>query len=348
MRVLLDIVHPADVLFFHHPILKLREKGHTVAIASRERDITTVVLDRLGHAHQPLSVAGSGAPHFMFELARRDAAMLRLAREFKPDVLAGFGGVSISHVGKLFGIPSLSFYDTEIAYLQLLVTLPFITEWHVPNSYTGRVPRGRTYRFAGPARLSYFHPRNFKPDRSRAIGAGLDPDRPNFLVRTVAWSSNHDLGKRGWSMEQLRKLVSRLSALGRVHISAEGGVAPEFEAFRYRGDVLDLHHLMAHCRAYVGESATMAAEAAILGVPAIYGIGDYRGYVDELAQKGLVQPSDGAAESMVELVEGILDRDPQHWLLRRDRALAEWIDVSDYVVNAIDRCGRKPNSPRVD
>ena len=69
------------------------------------------------------------------------------------------------------------------------------------------------------------------------------------------------------------------------------------EPLRYRGDVLDLHHLMACCDAYVGESATMAAEAALLGVPAVYGIGDYRGYVNDLAEKGLVQRSNGTFDN---------------------------------------------------
>jgi len=38
---------------------------------------------------------------------------------------------------------------------------------------------------------------------------------------------------------------------------------------------------MAYCRAFIGESATMASEAAVLGVPAVYAAETGRSYTDE-------------------------------------------------------------------
>jgi predicted glycosyltransferase len=338
MRVLFDIIHPAHALFFHHPIVTLERNGDEVLIASREKkDVTTDVLDRLGHEHRAITSARSGAVGLFLELGLRDAAVLHLARQFKPDVMVGFGGVAISHAGWLMGIPSLSFYDTEIAKLQIAITLPFITEWHVNEAYTGPSPQGREYRFPGPRQLSYFHPDNFRPDRVRAIEAGLDPERDNFLLRIVAWSSNHDIGKQGWSSAQLNELVETLSKRGKVHISVEGELPVELEPYRYRSDVLDLHHLMAHCRAYAGESATMAAEAAVLGVPAVYAIDDYRGFVAQLAGKGLILQSDGTVGSVLAKIDEALATKPEDWRRLRDDTVSQWINVSDYVVAAINR-----------
>ncbi len=338
MRVLFDIIHPAHALFFHHPILTLQRNGDEVAIASRKKkDVTMAVLDRLGHEHRAVTTARSGPLGLLLELGLRDAAVLRMAREFRPDVMVGFGGVAISHAGWLMGIPSLSFYDTEIARLQIAITLPFITEWHVNEAYTGPSPQGREYRFPGPRQLSFFHPHNFKPDRARAIAAGLNPDRDNFLLRIVAWSSNHDIGKKGWASVQLAELAQKLSKRGKVHVSVEGELPAELERYRYRGDVLDLHHLMAHCRAYIGESATMAAEAAVLGVPAIYAIDDYRGFVEQLAGKGLILRSDGTVGDVLERLDEALARSPEEWRRLRDAAVSQWTNVSDYVVAAIDR-----------
>ncbi|MEX0404936.1 DUF354 domain-containing protein [Aquibium sp. LZ166] len=333
-----DIVHPAHALFFHHAIERLRANGDEVMIVSREKkDITTLVLDRLGHEHRPISAARSGAAGMFLELGLRDLAMLRVARSFKPHVMVGFGGISISHVGWLCRIPSMSFYDTEIAKLQIGITLPFITEWHVPETYTGPVPRKGLFRFPGTRHLAYFHPDNFRPDRDRAMAAGLDPERDNFLIRTVGWSANHDIGKSGLSGPDLIRLATRLSEMGRVHISAEDVLPPELEGFRYRGDVLDLHHLMAHCRAYVGESATMAAEAAVLGVPAIYAINDYRGFIDHLAKIGLVIRSDGTVDDLLRGVDQALARSVSDWRELRDEAATRWTNVSSYVYDAIDR-----------
>lgn len=212
MRVLFDIVHPADVLFFKRPIEKL------------------------------------------------------LARD---DVMIGFGGIARSHVGRLTGTPSISFYDNENARLQASATWPFISQLYVPESYTGATPGRRTTRVPGTKELSYLHPNGFTPDFARAVACGLDPQRDNFFVRIVSWPANHDIGKSGWTAETLRRAIHQLGAKGNVHLSSEAPLTDDVDAVRYRGPISSVHHLMEHCRLLVGESATMASAAAILGVPAI-------------------------------------------------------------------------------
>lgn len=119
MKILVDIVHPADALFFLNPIRRWQKLGHTVSVVSRgNKDVTTDLLDALGIEHQSISNAGGNLFTLGLELVRREMALLRVARRFKPDVMCGFGGVAISHIGKLLGIPSVSFYDTERAPLQ--------------------------------------------------------------------------------------------------------------------------------------------------------------------------------------------------------------------------------------
>ncbi|MGD9502380.1 MAG: DUF354 domain-containing protein [Methyloceanibacter sp.] len=333
-----DIVHPSDVLFFHHPIIHFREQGDSVLIASRKgKDVTIELLDRLGHDHCPASTVRGGISGLLVELLQRDAAIYRIARDFKPDVMVGFGGICVSHVGWLRGIPSLSFYDNEIARLQMAITMPFIKEWHVCDSFTGPVPKRRAYRFTGPHHLAFFHPERFKPDLSRAIAAGLARECDNFFVRVVDWSANHDIGKRGWSQADVNEIVERLAAFGRVHISAEGDLPKEVEAFRYRGDVLDVHHLMAHCRACIGQSSTMAVEAALLGVPAVYASDDYRGVVKDLAAKGIIFEADKDVESVMRTLGRIMQVDRAHWRTLRDRLLSNGTDVANYVIAAIER-----------
>ncbi len=122
--------------------------------------------------------------------------------------------------------------------------------------------------------------------------------RDNFVIRTVAWKANHDQGRSGIPLEQLRTVVGRLSARGKVHISAEGRLPDELEAHRYRGTPVQFHHLLAHCRLYCGESITIASEAVMLGVPALLQIDKEYCYVTEQQDAGLIRrfgPSDDAA-----------------------------------------------------
>jgi hypothetical protein len=335
MKVLFEIVHPADVLFFRDAIERLGAEGAEIVIASRDKDIACRLLDEMMFAHTPLTRAGSGTLGLGLELLVRDWRLLRLARRERPDVMVGFGGVAISHVGRLTGIPSISFYDTEDARLQIALARPFITEWHVPSYWRGPEAEGRTFRFNGFKELAYLDPRRFRPSPEKALALGLDGDRDNFFIRTVAWAAAHDRGRSGWGMDTVAEIVERLSQRGKVHLSAEGTVAKELEPLIYRGRVADIHHLLGHCRLFVGESATMAAEAALLGVPAICS-DDYRlGYISELAGDGLITQCPGDREQILAVAERRLGYAPSHWQAARDKALEGRIDVAGYILDRI-------------
>ena len=199
MRVLFDIVHPADVLFFKRPIEALIGRGDKVLILSRRKDVACDLLDSFGLPHTPVTTAGAGVLGLAKELITRDIAVFRQARRFRPDVMIGFGGVAISHAGALLRTRSISFYDSENASLQTRLTWPFISALYVPQSYAGPTPEGRTTKLKGVKDLSYLHPSAFHPDKALALSAGLDPNRANYFVRLVSWRANHDLGKGGWT-----------------------------------------------------------------------------------------------------------------------------------------------------
>ena len=80
MRILVDIVHPADVLFFRHPLAQLLAQGAEVRVASREKDVACALLDEFGLPHAVASKAGMGTFGLARELVVRDAAILRMAR----------------------------------------------------------------------------------------------------------------------------------------------------------------------------------------------------------------------------------------------------------------------------
>ncbi len=336
MKILVDIVHPADVLFFLNPIRKWQRAGHAVQVVSRCKDVTTGLLDAFGVEHRIISTAGTNLVSLGLELVRRDLALLQLARQFKPDVMCGFGAVAISHVGKVLGIPAVSFYDTERAPLQHRATLPFISHLHVPQSYDGPIAHNRTSRFPGTKDFSYLHPDNFTPDRNLALAAGLLGGAPNFFIRLVGWQANHDLGHAGWNTDTTRKFVRYLSEQGRVHISSELSLPDELEEYRYRGPVEQVHHLLACCACYIGESATMAGEAVLLGVPAVYAAADRRCYTDELAARGLlwkVPRVDFPSLCRAVGEAGALDKTV---LARRLLSYMEdKVNLADYVVDAV-------------
>ena len=103
---------------------------------------------------------------------------------------------------------------------------------------------------------------------------------------------------------------------------------------RNRGPISGVHHLIAHCRLLVGESATMATEAAILGVPGIYCGHDFPCYVLELEREGMVQNI--RPDELGSLPEAINAGLSKSIVAARDRYVATRPDWAEAVVAALD------------
>jgi predicted glycosyltransferase len=337
-KILIDINHPAHVHFFKNPIRELLKNGHSVIITSREKEFASELLAGLNLGHRELSSSGnSGLLSLLKELVVKDYRLYRLVKQERPDVLAGIGGTFIAHAGFLTGTKSLVFYDTEIAKLQNIITYPFCTRLFVPDCYAGRVPGHKTTRYKGYHELSYLRPEVFTPSMDIAIENGLMSGRKNYFIRLVSWTANHDTGYGGITQDSLKAIVHRLAESGNIIISSEKRLPGEFAGYIYRGNINQVHHVLAFCDCYIGESATMASESAALGVPAIYMADSFRGYVDDIGKRyGLIKSINKiTADSVMTIVEDMAGRDKNYWTEKRSRLLEECVNVSDYVVDCI-------------
>jgi predicted glycosyltransferase len=343
MKFLIDINHPAHVHFFRNPIRMLTELGHEVATTSRDKEMAVPLLDALGIEHHMLSVQKKGGGLFALgkELIARDVALYRVVRKFRPNAMAAIGGTFVAHVGFMSRVPSLVFYDTENAKLQNAITYPFATRVLVPRCYSAWLPRSAE-RYPGYHELSYLHPKRFKADKAIAIAAGLDAEKHNFFLRTVSWNANHDIGERGWSEKLLERVTHYLASIGTVHISSEAELPAGLAKFKFAGKVADVHHLMAFCRLFVGESATMASESAVLGVPAIYAANTGRGYTDEQESKYRLVRNlrDFDWDALKNAIDEMLLPSEESWRAKRESLVADTIDVAPFVVDSILRYAR--------
>jgi predicted glycosyltransferase len=197
--------------------------------------------------------------------------------------------------------------------------------------------RGRHFTYPGYHELAYLHPKRFSPDPAKLAAFGLRPDEAYSIVRFVALRAVHDVSERGLTNAQRHALVDALATHGRVLISSEGPLPEALEPLRLRGPVQDIHHIIAHAQVLVGESATMASEAAVLGVPAVYIATTRRGYTDDEEQRyGLVRyfPNGRFEEALRVVGEFFANEPPRVWAARaRARLLAEKIDVTQWMVD---------------
>jgi predicted glycosyltransferase len=335
VRVLIDILHPAHVHFFRNFHAEMKGRGHELLVTARAKECSTDLLERYALPYQLVSRQQSGLG-LARELLQRTSRIVGIIREFRPDVLTGIMGPSIALAGTVCQVPAVIFYDTEFASQTNWFTYPLADSVCTPDCYQARV-RGRHVTYAGYHELAYLHPRRFTPDPSRLTAFGLEPGEPYTLLRFVALRAVHDISERGLTDQQRDELVRCLQGYGRVLISSEGDLSPALEHLRVRGPVEDIHHLIAHAQLLVGESATMASEAAVLGVPAVYIATTRRGYTDDEERRyGLVRyfPEHDVQGALGAIAACFSSGSPRVWGAEaRQRLLAEKIDVTDWMVD---------------
>lgn len=339
MRILFDIGHPGHVHFYKHAAWKLMEKGHEVFFSARDKDVTLSLLKQYRFPYRTLSSIGKNKFGLYREFIEREFALLRLVKSFKPDVMTEIGGVFIAPIGKLLGIPTIVFTDTEHASINKVLAYPFASAICTPTSFTDNLG-DRQIRYAGSHELAYLSPQYFQPDPQVLKEINVREDEPFIVLRFVAWKASHDIGQQGFTLNVKRQVIKTLEKYGRVFITSEEPLPEEFEPYRITLPPHRIHDLMYYARLLMGDGSTMAEEAGILGTPAIYSstLAHRMGYLIELMGRYQLVYSYYDPQEALEQAVRILEQPDSkaEWLRRRDRMLSEKIDVTKFLVDTLE------------
>ncbi|MCP4153848.1 MAG: DUF354 domain-containing protein [bacterium] len=333
MKFLFDLQHPAHLHVFRNVMEHLKARGHDLLITGRDKDILVELADKYKIPIEIFGRVEKGVFNLGKELLYRQWRLNKLIGEFKPDVMMAVAGTFISLLGKLRRIPTYVFYDTEHATISNLLAYPFASCIYVPNCYRKTI-RWNHVRYNGYHELAYLHPDYFKPDDSVPAEVGLKPGELFTLLRFVNWGAAHDIGRSGLTDRNKILAIKEFTAYGRVFISSEGRLPPQLEEYRLKLDITKIHSLMAHASLVFGESATMASEGAVLGVPGVYIDPVGRGYTDEQEQDyGIVynythKRQEQAIQKGVSILSGY---QKEKWRAIGERIVRDKVDVSDMI-----------------
>lgn len=342
MRLLIDIGHPAHVHYFKNAYRVLLDQGDEALVIARDKDVSRALLD--GY-NIPYVSRGKGSSNVLGKLAlwpKLTGLVLKQALAFKPDLLVSFSSPYAAPVSRLIGKPHISFDDTENAGLNRLFYRPFTDLVLSPDSYEGDIARNQEC-FNGFMELCYLHPNYFKPRVEVRELLGLKQGERYTILRFVSWTAAHDLQHKGLSIEAKRAAVREFSKYGRVFISSEGELPEDMNKFRFPLRPDWMHDAVHYSDLVYGESATMASEAAMCGVPAVYLDNVGRGYTKRLEKDyGIVfnfsESEEDQWKSIRRGVEIIRDENSKRiFLEKRRRLLNEKIDVTKYLLGVIDR-----------
>ncbi len=267
MNILVDIGHPGHVHLFKYVAAGLKEKGHNLFFSVRDIPVAKRLMDKYDMPYIDLGRKSDSISGKAWTVLKQDFELLRFVCKHHIDIGLS-SGIVLSHVSRLTGMKSFMFDDDDDAAEGFVVKYghPLTDIVMTPSAIKRKTPKALYYQ--GTHELAYLHPSRFTADASVLERAGIEKDERFFIMRFVALKGHHDVGQTGLSMEQKQKLVKLLQRFGRVIITSERAIEPEFEPFRLPVAPEDIHSLMYYSSLFVGDSQTMTSEAAVLGVPA--------------------------------------------------------------------------------
>ena len=264
------ISHPAHFWMFRYTIDNLKRDGHKVVIVIRPKDVLEQLCINAGMEfykvkNRPKKWGMFGLAIFLIE---KIFEVWHIARKEKPDMLVGSDGV-LAVVGKLIRKPAFECYedDAEAIALYAKMFFPIYTGVICPECCSAWKWKDKKIAYPSYHELGYLHPNQFTPDKKKVEQYGIDTSKPYILIRFAQLTAHHDVGIHGINTKIAERMIAMLQPHGRIYITSERPLEPQFEQYRIKINPLDMHHVMAFASLYIGDSQTMAAEAGVVGTP---------------------------------------------------------------------------------
>ena len=278
--------HPAHFHLYKNVIQNLKNDGYEVDVLIKKKEILEQLLQN------------AEIPYFnILKEERRDSkfgmamgVFKRIWRLFwfvvkrRPNLLTGTS-VENSFVGPLLRIPAIycGEDDASVAPLETKVCYPGASDVLTPDTCDDGKWVSKTTKYPSYHELAYLHPNHFTPSADIVRQQGINPDKPYAIMRFVKLKANHDDNIKGINLQVALRLIELMKPKMNIYITSERELEPELEPYRIKINPLHMHHVMAFASLYIGDSQTMAMEAAVMGTPSIR-FNDFVGRIGVMAE----------------------------------------------------------------
>lgn len=347
MNVLIQLSHPAHFHLYKNVARNLIADGHQVFILIKTKDILEDLLKASGLPYYNIlkEAHRNSKLGIFWDMLVRDWRMLLFVRKHHIDLLTG-STPEVAQVGWLTRKYRINTGEDDMSVVPLFRKMagPFIQTMLSPEICDNGPLESKSVKYPSYHELAYLHPNHFQADKT-VVERYFPVDKPYFILRFSSLNAHHDAGIQGINTAIAQRLVDLLKPHGRIYITSERELEPQFEQYRIPIKTIDMHHVMAFATLYIGDSQTMAAEAGVLGVPFVR-YNDFVGrigYLNELENKyhlgfGIKASEAESADRLCEMAEKILATPDlkKEWSSRRDRMLAEKIDYAQFLTQFIE------------
>lgn len=287
MNILIQLSHPAHFHLYKNVAKNLMADGHKVFILIKTKDILEDLLKQSGLPyHNILKEAHRKSKlGILWDMLVRDWRMLRFVKKNKIDLLTG-STVEVAQVGWLTRKCRVNTGEDDMRIVPLFQKMagPFIQTILSPVSCDNWKLEPKSIKYAGYHKLAYLHPNQFQPDRT-VVERYFSTEMPYFILRFAKLKAYHDIESdaHGINTEIAQRLIDLLLPHGNVYITSERELEPQFERYRLNINPLDIHHILAFAKLYIGDSQSMAVESAMLGTPSLR-FNDFAGKIGVLEE----------------------------------------------------------------
>ena len=343
-NILIQLAHPAHFHYYKNTIKSLKSNGHKVHILIKSKDMLERLLIDGGFEYSNIlkNVHRQNKLTALWDMLVRDWKIFKYTRKHKINLLTGSTS-EVAHIGWLLNIPSINVGEDDAAVVPIYekCTSPFLEVRLTPTTCDNRSMEPKCVKYPGYMELGYLHPNHFTPDKS-VVEKYFSADEPYFILRFAKLNAHHDAGIQGINTEIAQSLIDILKPQGRIYITSERELEPQFEQYRIKINPLDMHHVMAFASLYIGDSQTMAAEAAVLGTPFVR-FNDFVGrigYLRELEDDyqlgyGIKASEEGSVERLCNAVSELANLSfaerKERYQTRRQKMLSEKIDYAKFL-----------------
>ena len=334
LKILMHFGHPAHYHLFKNLIKILERENHKIKVLSTDKEMLNLLLSNSKLNYTKIANESKGF-FKIINFFKEILYTLIISRKYKPDVFVGRAQTNLAIASLFRRKPFVSYSDTDDAFIPRLISIPLSSVVVTPNSYTKSLGVHHK-KFDGYYELCYLHGKYFK----RKAANNIFSKKESVMVRFVSWGASHDIGKKGITNLEKLYLLYFLSKHYKVYLSSEIALPKMFYDFCESFDPLDAHQILSKCKLYVGEGATMASEAACLGVPSVFVSDRELGYINELRDNYKLIFQTNSLKAIIKTIKLHLSKNSnfnkENWF----KMLEEKVDVNDYMYKIIINYGK--------
>jgi predicted glycosyltransferase len=266
MKYIFELNHPKHYYQFKYIMQMLKRDGHMVHVLARDKDVLLNVLQEENVSYEIFGLHAKNMRDKVLATPKLVLNYYKIAKREKPDVIVSKASLYGTLVARLIGAKAIIFPDSEVVTLTNKVVVPMCSTVITPATF-GLDFGKKHIRIKGFFEDCYLAPSVFQPKEEVVKQYGLK--KPYALFRFVGWYANHDVNNSGFTAEQQRAMLQLAEQKMHVYISSEKKLPDDLEKYKLPTPAAEIHSVLAHADLYVGDSQTMATEAALLGTPAI-------------------------------------------------------------------------------